>query len=362
MRIVLENVSKGSSLPEMSLRFETGTATVVGVETARRPTVLGLVASGRMRPDTGSVRVDGTVAFGKIRTAIALVDAPDVSEPSGEITLAGVTAEELMFAGRSAGPWAVMRTLRDLGFDDYARRPMADLPPAVRIRALAELALLRPGVRGLVLTSPDRHGGEPSDWVELARELAERDLAILVVVGHAWAFADSTPQIPAGVFAAGALESPDDSASISTLPRRSISASAEELDASSEPDEAGAHAERAELAAPVALSAYAETPTSADNQPDFDGELAVRGIHPADGAVDVTRDATTEIRTDVASDAAPDTTPDVAPDITPDAAPDITHDAAPDITPDESDTPDASDTATENSAATTPAAAEKKIS
>lgn len=228
MRIVLENVSKGSSLPEMSLRFETGTATVVGVETARRPTVLGLVASGRMRPDTGSVRVDGTIAFGKIRTAIALVDAPDVSEPSGEITLAGVTAEELMFAGRPASPWAVIRTLRDLGFDDYARRPMADLPPAVRIRALAELALLRPGVRGLVLTSPDRHGGDPSDWVELARELAERDLAILVVVGHAWAFADASPQIPAGVFAAGALESPDDSASISTLPRRAISASADE--------------------------------------------------------------------------------------------------------------------------------------
>jgi hypothetical protein len=241
MRISLENVSKGSSLPEMSLRFETGTATVVGVETARRPTVLGLVASGRMRPDTGSVRLDGTIAFGRIRSAIALVDAPDVSEPSGEITLAGVTAEELMFAGRPASPWAVIRTLRDLGFDDYARRSMADLPPAVRIRALAELALLRPGVRGLVLTSPDRHGGEPSDWVELARELAERDLAILVVVGHAWAFADATPQIPAGVFAAGSLESPADSASISTLPRRAISASAngEDADASASA-EAGA--------------------------------------------------------------------------------------------------------------------------
>lgn len=345
MRIVLENVSKGSSLPEMSLRFETGTATVVGVETARRPTVLGLVASGRMRPDTGSVRVDGTVAFGKIRTAIALVDAPDVSEPSGEITLAGVTAEELMFAGRSAGPWAVMRTLRELGFDDYARRPMADLPPAVRIRALAELALLRPGVRGLVLTSPDRHGGEPSDWVELARELAERDLAILVVVGHAWAFADSTPQIPAGVFAAGALESPDDSASISTLPRRSISASVGEP---SEPVEAAGPAEQAALAAPVALGAPAAlgAPTEAlitpDDQPDSDEELAVRGIHPADFTVD----ATPDITTDIAPDASEDTTPD----------------AAPDITPDESDTPDASDTATENNAATTPAAAEKKIS
>jgi hypothetical protein len=224
MRIVLENVSKGDALPEMSLVFETGTATVVGVETAGRPTVLGLVASGRMRPDSGSVRVDGSVSYGTIRTAIALVDAPTVSEPSAEITLAGVTAEELMFAGQPASPWAVMRTLRALGFDDYAKRAMGDLPPAVRIRALAELALLRPGVRGIVLTSPDRHGGAPADWAELARELAERNLAVLVVVGHAWAFADSTPQIPLGVIAAGAMEAATDSASIARLPARAITA------------------------------------------------------------------------------------------------------------------------------------------
>jgi hypothetical protein len=237
MRIVLDNVSKGDALPEMSLVFETGTATVVGVETARRPTVLGLIASGRMRPETGSVKVDGDVAYGTIRTAIALVDAPDVSEPSAEITLAGVTAEELMFAGQPASPWAVMRTLRALGFEDYAKRAMGDLPPAVRIRALAELALLRPGVRGIVLTSPDRHGGAPADWAELARELAERNLAVLVVVGHAWAFADAAPQVPAGVIAtpqmplgviaAGAMEGRSDSASIARLPARAITAPAD---------------------------------------------------------------------------------------------------------------------------------------
>jgi hypothetical protein len=185
VRITLEAVSKGAALPTTTLTFKTGEATIVGVETARRPTVLGLVASGRMRPDSGSVRIDGSASFGTIRTAIALVDAPTVSEPSAEITLAGVTAEELMFAGLAASPWAVMRALRELGFDDYAKYAMGDLPPAVRIRALAELALLRPGVRGLVLTSPDRHGGSPADWTALAHELAARDLAVLVIVGSA---------------------------------------------------------------------------------------------------------------------------------------------------------------------------------
>lgn len=222
MRIVLDTVSKGPALPTMSLAFETGTATVVGVETAKRPTVLGLVASGRMRPDSGSVRVDGSVAYGTIRTAIALVDAPDVSDPSPAVTLAGVTAEELMFAGRPANPWEVMRVLEGFGFQDYARRSMGDLPPAVRIRVLAELALLREGVRGLVLVSPDRHGGAPADWAELARELAERGLAVLVIVGHASAFADAVPPIPAGVIAAGSLESAADTAAIADIPRRSI--------------------------------------------------------------------------------------------------------------------------------------------
>lgn len=225
MRIALDAVSKGPALPPMSLSFETGTATVVGVETAQRPTVLGLVASGRMRPDSGSVRVDGSVAYGTIRTAIALVDAPDVSDPSPAVTLAGVTAEELMFAGRPANPWEVMRVLEGLGFQDYARRTMGNLPPAVRIRVLAELALLRDGVRGLVLVSPDRHGGAPSDWAELAHELAERGLAILVIVGHAAAAGDTAPAVSAGVIVAGSLEAARDTASLTTLPPRSITGS-----------------------------------------------------------------------------------------------------------------------------------------
>lgn len=184
MRITLDAVAKGAALPPFTLAFETGAVTVVGVETEQRPTVLGLIASGRMRPESGAVRLDGAVSYRAIRTAIALVDAPGVSDPSPAVTLAGVTAEELMFAGRPASPWEVMRVLKGFGAEDYARSDMSDVPPSIRLRVLTELALLREGVRGIVLVSPDRHGGDPADWEALVHELAARELALLVIVGR----------------------------------------------------------------------------------------------------------------------------------------------------------------------------------
>jgi hypothetical protein len=210
MRITLDAASKGAALPPVSLAFETGAVTVVGVETEQRPTVLGLVASGRMRPESGTVHLDGAVSYRAMRTAIALVDAPGVSDPSPAVTLAGVTAEELMFAGQPASPWEVMRVLKGFGAEDYARVDVSDVPPVIRLRVLAELALLRDGVRGLVLVSPDRHGGDPADWEALAHELAARDLAILVIVGRARA--TSTSPVPTGTaVAARTAAAPEES-------------------------------------------------------------------------------------------------------------------------------------------------------
>ena len=239
MRIELRGVSKGRAeraLPETSLTFETGRVTLAVAETEQRPTVLGLLASGRMRADTGEVLLDGRKDAAGIRRRVALVDALEVSEPAPAVTVAGVVAEELMFAGASPNPFAARRWLDDLGLGELAGTPIGNIEPAARIRILLELAALRKGVEGIVLTSPDRHGGDPADWVELARELAERDLAVLVIVGHAWASASSTPQIPAGVIAAGALESPHDTASITALPtKRALSA------ADTTPDTSAAH-------------------------------------------------------------------------------------------------------------------------
>ena len=192
MRIELRGVSKGrngQALAATTVGYESGRATLARAETEQRPTVLGLLAAGRMRADSGSVTIDGRADAGAIRRAIALVDAPGVSDPAPDITLAGVAAEELMFAGVSSNPVSVSRWLDDLGLRESARVPIANVDPIVRLRLLTELAILREGVEGLVLVSPDRHGGDPQEWWTLARRLADRGYAVLVIAGDASAAA-----------------------------------------------------------------------------------------------------------------------------------------------------------------------------
>nr|WP_246149989.1 hypothetical protein [Agromyces intestinalis] len=192
MRVELRGVSKGRNgqvLPATTVGFESGRATLVRAETEQRPTVLGLIASGRMRPDTGTVTIDGRAGSGTIRRRIALIDAPAVSDPAPDVTVAGVAAEELVFAGIPSNPVSVARWLDDLALRQLARHPIATVAPAARLRLLTELAILRDGVEGLVLVSPDRHGGDPVEWWTLARDLADRGFAVLVIAGDASAAA-----------------------------------------------------------------------------------------------------------------------------------------------------------------------------
>lgn len=188
MRITLDAVSKGrrgQALPETTLSFETGHARFVRAETEQRPTVLGLIASGRMKPDTGRVTVDAGTDARALRRRVALVDAPDVSDPHPGVTVAAVVGEELMFAGAGATPLHARRWLTSLGFADIANAPIGTVDPAARVRILCELAVLREGVEGFVLVSPDRHGGRPDGWWRISAEFAERGYAVLVIVGGA---------------------------------------------------------------------------------------------------------------------------------------------------------------------------------
>ena len=185
MKIELHGTSKGRALPETSVAYASGRAVLVCAETEQRPTVLGLLASGRMRPAAGTVEIDGRTDAAAIRRLIALVDAPGVSDPDPNVLVAGVVAEELMFAGRRSDPIAARRWLASIGHGDLASVPISTVEPVARLRILCELAVLRPGVEGFVLVSPDRHGGEPSVWWRLAVEFARRGLAVLVIAGRA---------------------------------------------------------------------------------------------------------------------------------------------------------------------------------
>jgi hypothetical protein len=180
MRIVLDSVrvghGAGAALPPVSLEFESGVPIAFAVETEQRPTVLSLVAAGRMRVDAG------TVTPKNLRSRVALVDTPLVADPVAELRLRTVVAEEFMFAGVRA---SVRRFLAERQLSEHANAPISSLPPVDRLRLLIDLALLRPGIEAVVVTSPERHGGHPEDWWHVIRETAALGYAVLVVTDQA---------------------------------------------------------------------------------------------------------------------------------------------------------------------------------
>ena len=185
MRLSARGVSKGQTLPEATVHARSGSVTVVPVEGSRRPGVLGLILSGRMTPDTGEVTIDGEPDSRAVRRTVALVDAPDISAPADDLALPVVLREELVFAGIRGTRAAVRRMLADEGLAAYRATSMGDLPADVRVRVLTETATRRRGVEAVVIVSPDRHGGDPRGWYDVARGWADRGLAVVVLAGGA---------------------------------------------------------------------------------------------------------------------------------------------------------------------------------
>jgi hypothetical protein len=180
MHVILDKVRVGdgptAALPETSLSFGSGIPSAVAVDTEQRPTVLSLVASGRMRVDAG------TVSPADLRDRVALIDTPIVAEPLGNVSATVIVREELMLANTRISP---KRFLTDRGLGEYVRAPFAAIPPVARLSLLIDLALLRKGVEGVVVTSPERHGVNTAECWHLAREVAARGIAVLIITDQA---------------------------------------------------------------------------------------------------------------------------------------------------------------------------------
>lgn len=191
MLIALENAAIGSGLgaevPALTVWAGPGTPTVVRVETAERPMLVSMMLGGRIAVDAGSIRMDDRADLDALRRRTALVDTPVVAEPSPGASLSGVVAEELTFADLPAGRRVVRAFLEQHELLRFARIPLRALPANDRVRLLCELALLRPGILGIILTSPERHGGEPESWYPSLEEIAARGISVVVVTDAATA-------------------------------------------------------------------------------------------------------------------------------------------------------------------------------
>lgn len=174
----------GTLLPPTSLTVEDGQLAIVHGEPGVGVTAFGLALAGRIKPSTGTVTLDDTThaaSAEKLRHLVAVVDAPGVSEPEEALLLRVVVGEELALAHQPAGKEDVARWLAEHDAEALAGTRFENLEPTLRTRLLCALAASRKGIRMLVLDTPDRHTSDVESWTTLAREHAERGLAVVVL-------------------------------------------------------------------------------------------------------------------------------------------------------------------------------------
>jgi ABC-type cobalamin/Fe3+-siderophores transport system ATPase subunit len=174
----------GTLLPPTSLTVEDGQLAIVHGDPGVGITAFGLALAGRIKPSTGTVTLDEhahAASADKLRHLVAVVDAPGVSEPDEALLLRVVVGEELALAHRPAGKKDVARWLAEHDAEALAPVRLDNLEPALRTRLLCALAASRKGVGMLVLDTPDRHTSDVESWSTLAREHAERGLAVVVL-------------------------------------------------------------------------------------------------------------------------------------------------------------------------------------
>jgi ABC-2 type transport system ATP-binding protein len=171
----------GALVPPLSLAIPSGVVSVLAVETDERPMLVSMLLGGRYRADAGRILIDGREDPKALRRAVALVDTPFVVAPPAEIALSLVVAEEFSFSGIPSSKRHVVAFLRRHALEEYASLPVRALPPAEHIRLFSELAILREGIATIVVTSPERHGGDAADWYPAVLEIASRGIGVAVI-------------------------------------------------------------------------------------------------------------------------------------------------------------------------------------
>lgn len=174
--------SHGPLLRPTSLRVRSGDVLLVAGEPGDGHTALGLVLTGRMKPSHGHVLIDGVRDVRAQQRRLAIVDAPGVTAAEDALSVRCTVQEGLALSGRRSGRRAVRDFLALHDLTARADERWESLPANVRVPLSAALAA-HSGVHGLVLDTPDRHGGSPHDWYSLARRYADRGLAVVVLCG-----------------------------------------------------------------------------------------------------------------------------------------------------------------------------------
>jgi ABC-type hemin transport system ATPase subunit len=146
---------------------------------------LALGLSGRLKPNGGDVQLDGSTSGRTLRQRVAVVDTPGITEPDDALSVRTIVGEELAIAGHKAGRKAVDAWLAEHDWAAFADRRFEHLPVGVRTEMLAELTVARPEVKFVILTMPDRLGGDPHEWYAVGKDLASRGYGVIITCADA---------------------------------------------------------------------------------------------------------------------------------------------------------------------------------
>lgn len=175
-------------LSATSLHAARGRLVLVTGARQEQRTALALTLSGRMKPSGGSVEWDGSARIKHLRAASAVVDSPGVNEPEQHLSVRDLVTEDLALIPRRyrgalfSNPW-----LKVNRFEDIAGLWAEQLDASRRVGLLTALALANPNTDLLVVDSPDRHSGRPTDWLPQLEQLANdagRPLAVVATVSR----------------------------------------------------------------------------------------------------------------------------------------------------------------------------------
>ncbi len=118
----------------------------------------------------------------------SVVDSPGVNEPEQHLSVRDLVTEDLaLIPRRHRGALRSTPWLKVNRFEDIAGLWTEQLPAGRRIELLTALALANPDTDLLVVDSPDRHSGDPADWLPRLEELAHdagRPLAVVATVAR----------------------------------------------------------------------------------------------------------------------------------------------------------------------------------
>lgn len=189
MRLQADGVAvSGTHAPLLlatSVTAHAGEVTLVAGDPGYGQTALALALGGRLVPTFGTISLAGVDNARLLRSRVALVDVPTVSEPEDGLSVRAVVAEELALSGQRAGRSHVTAFLQAEGGLHHRGLRWEHLPTWLRTQWLADLASRRGEVDFLVLASPDRFGGDPRDWWNVAKELADKGKGVIVQCTHA---------------------------------------------------------------------------------------------------------------------------------------------------------------------------------